>query len=51
MSMARSRCMARTARLIATQYRRLRSDAHPDKGGSEARFDEVEQAYRKATER
>lgn len=31
-------------------YRRLRSEHHPDKGGSATRFDEVEQAYRKATE-
>lgn len=30
-------------------YRRERSKAHPDKGGSAERFDEVERAYREAT--
>lgn len=34
---------------ILEAYRRLRSQHHPDRGGSAARFDEVEQAYRKAT--
>ena len=34
---------------IKAAYRRLRSDHHPAKGGSAARFDEIEQAYRKAT--
>ena len=35
---------------IEAAYRRERSKAHPDKGGSAARFDEVERAYREATE-
>jgi hypothetical protein len=30
-------------------YKRERSKAHPDKGGSAERFDEVERAYREAT--
>lgn len=34
---------------ILQAYRRLRSIHHPDRGGSPAQFDEVEQAYRKAT--
>lgn len=34
---------------VLAAYRRLRSEHHPDKGGSAARFDEVEQAYRRAT--
>jgi hypothetical protein len=34
---------------ITAAYRRLRSEHHPDKGGSAARFDEVERAYREAT--
>jgi hypothetical protein len=34
---------------ITAAYRRLRSEHHPDKGGSADRFDEVEQAYRTAT--
>lgn len=34
---------------ITAAYRRLRSLYHPDKGGTAARFDEIEQAYRKAT--
>lgn len=34
---------------IRDAYRRLRSEHHPDKGGSAARFDEVERAYREAT--
>jgi hypothetical protein len=33
---------------ITAAYRRLRSERHPDRGGTEASFDEVEQAYRKA---
>lgn len=33
---------------ILAAYRRLRSEHHPDKGGNAARFNEVEQAYRKA---
>lgn len=35
---------------IVDAYRRLRSQHHPDRGGEAARFDEVEQAYRKATQ-
>ena len=34
---------------IEAAYRRERSKAHPDKGGSADRFDEVERAYREAT--
>lgn len=34
---------------ITSAYRRLRSQHHPDKGGSAAAFDEVERAYREAT--
>lgn len=34
---------------ITAAYRRLRSEHHPDKGGSAERFDEVERAYREAT--
>lgn len=34
---------------ITAAYRRLRSKHHPDKGGSAAAFDEVERAYREAT--
>lgn len=34
---------------ITAAYRRLRSARHPDKGGSAAAFDEVERAYREAT--
>ncbi len=34
---------------IRDAYRRLRSEHHPDKGGSATRFDEVERAYREAT--
>ena len=37
-----------TSEDLLQRYRRLRSDHHPDRGGSAARFDEVEQAYRKA---
>ncbi len=33
---------------IRDAYRRLRSEQHPDKGGSAARFNEVERAYREA---
>lgn len=35
---------------IDAAYRRERSKAHPDKGGSAARFDEVERAYRAAVQ-
>lgn len=35
--------------VIREAYRRLRSDHHPDKGGRAERFDEIEQAYRRAT--
>ncbi len=38
-----------TPEVITAAYRRLRSEHHPDKGGSAARFDEVERAYREAT--
>lgn len=34
---------------ITAAYRRMRSATHPDRGGSAAAFDEVEQAYRRAT--
>lgn len=40
---------APTEAVITAAYRRLRSEHHPDKGGSAARFDEVERAYREAT--
>lgn len=33
---------------VLAAYRRLRSEHHPDRGGDAHRFDEVEQAYRKA---
>jgi hypothetical protein len=33
---------------VRDAYRRLRSQHHPDRGGSATRFDEVEQAYKKA---
>lgn len=36
--------------VIREQYRRLRSEAHPDRGGSAERFEAVEQAWRKAQE-
>lgn len=36
--------------VIDAQYRRLRSERHPDKGGSSEAFDEVQDAYRRATQ-
>lgn len=38
------------AEQITAAYRRLRSERHPDRGGSAAAFDEVERAYRAAQE-
>lgn len=40
-----------SADIITNQYRRLRSEYHPDNGGSAERFDEVARAYRAAQER
>lgn len=40
-----------TADQVTAAYRRLRSEHHPDKGGSAERFDEVERAYRTSQER
>ncbi len=34
---------------IRDAYRRLRSECHPDRGGTVERFDAIEQAYRKVT--
>ena len=39
------------AEQITAAYRRLRSEHHPDRGGSAERFDEVERAYRTSQER
>lgn len=37
--------------VITAQYRRLRSEHHPDRGGNADRFNEVERAYREALAR
>lgn len=42
---------AATAEQVTAAYRRLRSERHPDKGGTAEQFDEVERAYRAAQER
>jgi hypothetical protein len=34
--------------LITKQYRKMRSDAHPDRGGDATQFDRIEKAYRAA---
>jgi DnaJ-class molecular chaperone len=36
--------------VILANYRRLRSQHHPDKGGDPAKFHAVESAYRAATQ-
>ena len=36
---------------VLAAYRRLRSERHPDRGGTAAAFDEVERAWRQAQER
>lgn len=40
-----------TVEQITAAYRRLRSERHPDHGGTAEQFDEVERAYRAAQER
>lgn len=35
--------------VIKQQYKRLRSDHHPDKGGNAGKFNEIQQAYKEAT--
>jgi hypothetical protein len=35
--------------IIERQYKRLRSDHHPDKGGDAVRFNEIQVAYRQAS--